>query len=50
MIKKFRTYIMQEPWDEWLIRQEDIIDAVCITVVALVALFFVPFCVGILAR
>lgn len=46
MIKKFVTYIEQEPWDEELERQDKWIDKFCWGVIIAATIFFIPICVN----
>jgi hypothetical protein len=42
MLKKFVTYIEQEPWDEEMLNQERIAKGVCWTIIILAVIYFAP--------
>jgi len=48
MIKKTRTYIEREPWDENLIREEKYLKAACRIVMILFACYMAPVLLGTL--
>jgi len=48
MIKKFITYIEQEPWDETMLRQERILNRCCWAAIVMAVLYFGPVCLRLL--
>jgi ABC-type Fe3+ transport system permease subunit len=50
MIRKIKTYIEQEPWDEALIRQDRLLRLAIWCILAIAALVFGPPCISIFMR
>ena len=50
MLKKFQTYIEQEPWDEAIMRQQRLLDRATIIVIILAAIYFAPAIINIITR
>ena len=50
MIKKFQTYIGQEPWEEAIKRQDRQLRRVMLVVILLSMLYFTPALVAIFTR
>lgn len=50
MLKKFITYIEQEPWEEAVKRQQRWLDRATIAVIVLAAIYFAPSIVNIITR
>jgi hypothetical protein len=50
MLKKFQTYIEQEPWDEAMLRQERLLNRMIVVVILLAVIYFVTPIVGIFLR
>lgn len=50
MIKKFVTYIEQEPWDEAIKRQQRLLDRATIVVIILAVIYFAPSIINIITR
>jgi hypothetical protein len=50
MIKKFVTYIEQEPWEEKIKRQERYLNRVIVAVLILAAIWFSPVILHIFTR
>lgn len=50
MLKRFQTYIEQEPWDEEIKRQQRWLDRATIIVIILAAIYFSPVILHIFTR
>lgn len=50
MMKRIQTYIVQEPWDEALLRKERYLNRAIWIGIALAALYFSPFILYIITK
>lgn len=50
MIKKFITYIEQEPWEETIKKQERLLNRWCWAVIICAVIYFGPICLSIFTK
>ena len=50
MLKRFQTYIEQEPWDEVIKRQQRWLDRASWLIIILAVIYFSPFILHIFTR